>query len=162
MVIGPEMNSESVNTSNKIILDMMTGKFPGLMSLGWGFVDVRDVAMAHVLAMKKENAKGRYLCCNQSLEMKDVIALIQPKYPGYHYPKVNLSCGVGDALVKVTSYFQSAGLGSYLRTNIGKLIKFDSSKIKQDLGLSYIDVSQSIYDTVDSLIKMGHLPAKST
>jgi len=159
VVIGPEMNPESVNPSNKIIMDIMTGRFPGIINLGWGLVDVRDVALSHVLAIQKENAKGRYLCCNLSLMMKEVVPVLQAKYPGYHYPKVNLACGVGDTIVKVSSHFQGGGVGSYLRTNVGRLMHFDNTKIKQDLGMTYMDINQSIYDTIDTMIKNGHLAA---
>jgi dihydroflavonol-4-reductase len=49
----------------------MTGAFPGILRMGWGMVDVRDVALSHVLAMENENANGRYICCNKTLWMRE-------------------------------------------------------------------------------------------
>jgi len=42
VVLGPELNSFSVNASNAIIQSLLSGKYPGIMKLCWGFVDVRD------------------------------------------------------------------------------------------------------------------------
>jgi dihydroflavonol-4-reductase len=61
MVIGPELSNE-VNTSNQMFVDMANGTYPAIMALEWGFVDVRDVAEAHVRAMTEPGAQGRYLC----------------------------------------------------------------------------------------------------
>lgn len=50
-VIGPSL-VPALNTSNQILCDILTGTYPMIISLSWGFVDVRDVAHAHVLAME--------------------------------------------------------------------------------------------------------------
>lgn len=42
-VIGPSL-VPALNTSNQILCDILTGIYPMIMSLSWGFVDVRDVA----------------------------------------------------------------------------------------------------------------------
>lgn len=42
IVIGPSLSSE-VNQSNKIIAGIMSGEFPGIIHLGWAFVDVRGL-----------------------------------------------------------------------------------------------------------------------
>jgi len=137
---------------------MMSGKYPGVLSLGWGFVDVRDVAKAHILGLTNNSAKGRYLCCNKTMLMNDVVDLLREKYgKGYPLPTTKLNCAMGDTLVKLTSYFQDAGTASYLRTNVGKVPKFDNSKV-QKLGVEFIDLQKTIFDTVEDLITKGHLP----
>lgn len=60
MVAGPSLGP-SLNTTNRMIRDIMKGVFPGIMDINWGFVDVRDVAKAHILAMENDTASGRYL-----------------------------------------------------------------------------------------------------
>jgi len=157
LVTGPELNPDSINTTTQMFVNIFTGKFPGIFSLGWGFVDVRDVAKAHILAMKKEDAEGRYLLCNQTILMDDCIQRLHAKYPNYSLPTTHLNCSGGDFLVKFTSYFQEKGNGQYLRTNIGKVLKFDNSKSKT-LGLEYKDLNDTLFDTVDDLIQKGHIP----
>jgi len=138
---------------------MFTGKYPGIFSLGWGFVDVRDVAKAHILAMQNNNAEGRYLCCNETMLMETCVEKLRAKYPNYSLPTMKMNCGTGDALVKLTSWFQEKGTGQYLRTNIGRIPQFDNSKIK-DLGLQFMQMEQTLYDCVDDCIAKGHIPAK--
>ena len=58
MVAGPSLGP-SLNTTNRMIRDIMKGVFPGIMDINWGFVDVRDVAKAHILAMENDTASGR-------------------------------------------------------------------------------------------------------
>ncbi len=157
MVIGPSIGP-SLNNSNKIIIDMMTGGFPGIINLNWGFVDVRDVAAAHILAMENSTARGRYLCANESLTMKGVVESLNKKgYGQYKLPKMDLTSGFGNKLIYMFSYFQPKGTGSYLRSHIGRTIRFDHSKIKKELGIKFISFEKSINETIPDLIHWGHL-----
>ena len=49
MVAGPSL-STGISTSNQLFIDIANGQYPALMALNWGFVDVREVAEAHVRA----------------------------------------------------------------------------------------------------------------
>jgi len=111
VVIGPEMvvpaKEEELNTSNKIIADIFNGIFPGILSLAWGMVDVRDVARAHVLAMENPDAEGRYLCCACVWPMKDVVTHLAKKYNhDYSLPHTDLTCSAGNVLARIGSYFE--------------------------------------------------------
>jgi nucleoside-diphosphate-sugar epimerase len=157
MVIGPSLGS-SLNNSNKILIDMMTGRFPGIINLNWGFVDVRDVASAHILAIENSKARGRYLCANESLTMKGVVEFLHNgNYSHYKLPKLDLTSVFGNKLIYLFSYFQSKGSGSYLRSHIGRTIKFNHSKIKKELGIKFISFEKSILETIPDLIYWGHL-----
>jgi hypothetical protein len=39
---------------------------------GIGWIDVRDVASAHIAAMEIPEAKGRYIVCSESITFEDV------------------------------------------------------------------------------------------
>ena len=160
MVIGPSLGP-SLNSSNKIIIDMMTGGFPGIINLNWGFVDVRDVAASHIIAMENTAAQGRYLCSNDSLTMKGVVAsLFKEGYGQYKLPKMDLTSELGNKLIYLFSYFQPKGTGSYLRSHIGRTIRFDNSKIKKELGIKFISFEKSIQATIPDLIHWVHLEKK--
>ena len=75
MVVGPSLTS-ALNTSNQIFVDLLKGTYPGILSLTWGFVDVRDVADAHVRALGTPSAHGRYLCAGDTLSMRGLVALL--------------------------------------------------------------------------------------
>ena len=51
LVIGPSLSGD-LGVSNFAIEMVVTGKMPVAIPLQFGFVDVRDVATAHILAME--------------------------------------------------------------------------------------------------------------
>jgi dihydroflavonol-4-reductase len=92
------------------------------------------------------------------MDCKSVVALLKENYPEYSLPTTKLNCKIGDALVKASSYFQDAGTGSYLRTNIGRMALFDNKKIREGLGLEFKELHTTILDTAKDLIAKGHVP----
>jgi dihydroflavonol-4-reductase len=158
LVIGPSL-SASINPSNQVFVDLLKGTYPGIMNLAWGFVDVRDVALAHVLAMETEGASGRYICAAGTASMREVVALLGEKGwgKGRKLPTMGLDCAVGDFTVKLSSYLQPRGIGSYLRTHVGRVPRFDHGKIERELGLSFRPIPQSILDSLDDLQRWKHV-----
>ena len=59
-IFGPPLAKRGDSESVAIINDMLEGKaYPMAPHVGFGAVDVRDVAAAHCLAMVHPNAQGR-------------------------------------------------------------------------------------------------------
>lgn len=164
LVIGPSL-SPGINTSNQVFVDLLGGQYPGIMNLTWGFVDVRDAAEAHVLAMESKKAAGRYICAGETISMRDVVALLagdaQTNERKTKLPKVGLDCGAGDFAVKLASYGQPKGVGQYLRSHVGRVPRYDTSKIRTDLGIVFRPARTSILDTVHDLARAGHLAGSS-
>lgn len=157
VVLGPSL-SASLNTSNQILVDLVNGAYPGIMSIAWGVVDVRDVARAHLLAFETPTASGRYICANTTLTMRALVELLAARgIPEQRLPKMGLDCSVGDFAVKLGSYLQPRGVGSFLRTHLGRTPRFDHSKIEQQLGLSFTPLESTIRDTIDDLQRWGHV-----
>lgn len=158
MVLGPSI-SPALNTTNQLFRDILMGVYPGIMSLGWGFVDVRDVATAHVLAMENDAAQGRYLCAGEEMEMRELVALLREAGygPGFKLPRLDMACSIGDFAAKLMSYTQPKGTGSYLRTHLGKHMRYDNSKIQRELGLTFRPAKESVLDAVEDLFRHGHL-----
>jgi len=157
MVIGPEA-SGGVNTSNQMFVDMANGTYPAIMALEWGFVDVRDVATAHVRAIEAPGAQGRYLCAAETRTMADVVALlatagVSPR----KLPRMKLDGAVGTALMKLAARMQPVGVGSYLRTHLGRTPRFNNNKIRRELGVAFRDVDATIMETAHDLMKRGHI-----
>ncbi len=161
MVLGPSLGP-SLNTTNQVFRDLLTGVYPGIMSLAWGFVDVRDVARAHVLAMETAAARGRYLCAGDTVDMRTIVQLLRDNgYAGYKLPKLDIACSVGDFTARLMSYLQPKGVGSYLRTHLGKVMRFDNGKIRRELGLTFRPATQSILETCADLEKWGHIQPRA-
>lgn len=158
LVVGPSL-SAGVNTSNQLFADLLKGTYPGIMRLSWGFVDVRDVARAHVAAMETPGASGRYICAAETVGMRELVELLgRAGYSGYKLPKLGMDCAVGDYAVRLSSYLQPKGVGTYLRTHVGRVPRFDNSKIRRELGLAFRPVEQTIRETVADMIARGDIP----
>jgi len=156
LVIGPHLSGGLGESAEGTLANMMNGKMPGILKFYWSFVDVRDVAKAHILLMEREDAEGRHICTNPTISMLEVNELLQEHYPNYPLPKADLTCGAGVGLTKLGSFFEDKGTGQYIRTNVGKNPNIDTSKLK-NMGMTYIDPKQSILDTVEDMIKNGHV-----
>lgn len=82
MVVGPVLQS-SMNASTETIIEYLNGTtktFPNFV-LGW--VGVKDVATAHILAFEKPEAEGRYICNERVLHNGDLVALLKELFPQY-------------------------------------------------------------------------------
>ena len=97
------------------------------------------------------------------MSMRELVELLQREgYADHALPKLGLDCSAGDFAVRLSSYFQPRGLGSYLRTHVGRVPRFDTSKIRRELGIEFRPVHDSIRDTVADLARHGHLKRAAT
>jgi dihydroflavonol-4-reductase len=161
LIVGPSL-VPGLNTSNQIFVDLLKGTYPGIVGLTWGFVDVRDVAAAHVRAMDTAHASGRYICAGEAASMRTVVGLLRKHgwADGYKLPSIGLDNPAGDLIVRLGSYLQPSGVGSYLRTHVGRVPRYDTTKIRRELGMTFRPLGETIVETMSDLKRWGHLPAR--
>ncbi|TCD46971.1 SDR family oxidoreductase [Chlorobium sp. N1] len=158
LVTGPSLGP-SLNTSNAMLRDILSGVYPALMDMNWGFVDVRDTARAHILAMEIPEASGRYLCTAGEMTMKELVGLLRENgYGRYPLPRADLSGRAGTALMKLLSRTQPRHIGTFIRTHIGRTIRVGSEKITRELGMRFTPPEESILEALEDMIRQGHLP----
>ena len=99
LVIGPSLSGD-LGESNKAIEMVVTGRMPVSVPLQFGYVDVRDVATAHILAMKNPESNGkRFALSEKDLWYKDVAKLLRTN--GYKKaPKINIPVWITPVLAK--------------------------------------------------------------
>jgi dihydroflavonol-4-reductase len=158
IVMGPSL-SPGLNESNKIIVDLLAGLYPSYMNLEWGTVDVRDVALAHYRAAQKPQASGRYLCANECLPMRAFVELLREAgYDrGYRLPKFALP----DFAIRLGSWLQPKGAGDYLRSHIGRQLRYSNQKIKAELGMEFRPLKTTLRDTLEDLSRRSLLPTRA-
>lgn len=158
LVIGPSL-TKALNTSNKVVADLLNGVYPAIPSLTWGAVDVRDVAEAHIRAMETAGAGGRYICAADVVTLRRLVDILRSGgYAGYRLPRIGLDHPLGNVLSRLAAYGQSRGARQYLRTHIGRVPRFDSSKIKRELCMSFRPLETTILDAAADLVRWGHVP----
>jgi len=159
VIMGPAFDG-SLNESNKILVDLMTGGYPVVMGLEFAIVDVRDVARAHILAAETPEASGRFLVVEHVITMKNLCEFLIQNYPqeSSKVPTGNLDCGIGNVLMKGAAKFQESGVSDFLTTNLGKKIEIDNTKIKTTFKFEFTPLETTIKSTIASLKEKNHLP----
>lgn len=62
---------------------MFSGTTKEFVNATFGWVGVKDVAMAHILAFEKPEAEGRYICNERVLHQGDIVDLLKKLFPQY-------------------------------------------------------------------------------
>jgi dihydroflavonol-4-reductase len=157
-VVGPSWGPE-MNTSHRFFTGFTNGGVPAILALEWPLVDVRDVATAHILAMERPAASGRYIVAAGTRTMRQVIDLLRANGWGdrYRLPSLALDGEMGTAFSKLVAVFQSSGARDYLMNHLGGSMRFDNTKVRTDLGLEFRDIDQTILETMEDLERWGHL-----
>ena len=143
LVFGPVVNYlnslDSLNTSNQRIRNAITGQFkneiPETGTFLW--VDVRDVALAHVKAFEVPAAANkRFFLPAGEFSNREIAQIIAKRFPEYKNQLPGPDVKGGD--------YPKEGL-----------FKFDNSQARDILGIKFRDLESSIVDTVNSLKAVG-------
>jgi dihydroflavonol-4-reductase len=157
-VIGPLLGPEP-STSHGFLTGLTNGGVPAILDIEWPFVDVRDVARAHILAMENPDASGRYIVAAGIRTMRQVVDLLKANGWGdrYRLPSMSVDGGIGVPLSKLIARFQSSGTRDYLMNHLGGVMRFDNSKVRAELGLVFRDLDDTLLETMEDLERSGHL-----
>ena len=84
LVLGPLLRAERT-TSVEVIRVLLARQVPAVPRLGFAVVDVRDVAVAHRLAMEVPEAAGnRYIAAGEHMWMGEIARVLAAE--GYRVP----------------------------------------------------------------------------
>ncbi len=147
-VLGPSLTANSDSESLAFINDMLSGKYhTGAPDLTFGYVDVRDVATAHLLALEKEDAEGRHILAERTASVMDVAEILKKQF-GKKY-KLPMMKAPKWLLVLIAPMF---GLErGFIRRNVGYPIRLNTTKSKQALGLKYTPLEQTLKEMVEQM-----------
>jgi nucleoside-diphosphate-sugar epimerase len=142
LVLGPivhYLNSlDALNTSNQRVRDFMQGKAKESVPPSGVFIwiDVRDLAVAHVNAIEIPEAAGkRFLTTAGYFSNKEIIDVIRKHFP--------------DLADKLPAE------GSVENDRPADVYQYDNSRSREVLKLTYRSLEESIVDTVKSLKAAG-------
>jgi nucleoside-diphosphate-sugar epimerase len=151
-VMGPVLGKD-FSHSNQIIRLMLTGKMPFLLRMNFDFVDARDVADLHLLAMTSPQAAGeRFLATSgQNISYKDMAEILRRNF-GEAAKRVSAR-EVPDALVKALAIFKKD-----MRMPakfLGQNTACSNAKARNMLGWQPRPVEEAILATAKSMIELG-------
>lgn len=84
VVIGPPLQP-TINASSGLVLSLINGS-ETYMNASVGWVHVKDVAKAHILAFETPSANGRYLLTESVAHVSEVIEILHELYPALKLP----------------------------------------------------------------------------
>lgn len=118
-------------------------------------VDVRDVAYAHLQAIKVEEAKNkRFILSKESLWFKEFAEVLKQRYPNQKIKSAEL----GYCPVKVVSWFDKSV--KLILPMWNRVLRMDNSQSQEVLGVKYISSADAIIAMAESLFDAGMIPRK--
>ncbi|MEQ8412193.1 MAG: NAD-dependent epimerase/dehydratase family protein [Erythrobacter sp.] len=152
-VLGP-VYDDDLSTSIELVRKLLTGEIPALPDAGFGIVDVRDVALAHVRALDapaEAVRDGRFAVSDRFLWMRDIAAVLRERVP-------DLSAKVPtrrlpSTIVKLLAPFMADI--RQVKTELGRHRDVSGAHAREVLGIDYISAADSIEATARSLVEKG-------
>ncbi len=151
IAVGPALCSY-LTTSMAVSKTLFDREFPMLVHASFHFIDVRDVAQAHIRAMVVPEAAGRrFLVTGERLWLKDVADMYDKEFGKYGYsiptrvmPKL---------LMRVFALFKEDARMALKFW--GKVYDYDNTPLKDVLGVTPRDVRQGLMEIAYSMIDKG-------
>ncbi|MFT3838337.1 MAG: aldehyde reductase [Myxococcaceae bacterium] len=153
-VLGPLLGAD-LGPSLQLPLRMLKGEMPGCPKFSFPFVDVRDVAELHVLAMTRPEAKGQRFIASSgaSLSVLGLSKLMHERL-GALAAKAPLR-EIPSWLLRITALFNPQV--KMIVPQLGMHISATSEKAERLLGWKARPNGDSIVDTAESFVKFGLL-----
>jgi dihydroflavonol-4-reductase len=151
VVLGPVW-SRDYSASVVLVKKLLDGSLGATPDIGFGVVDVRDVADLHVRALKAPAMAGeRFIASGRFMKLREIADVLRAGL-GAQAHKVTTR-NVPDWLVRVASLFNPLARAAV--GELGSIRNQDASHAKAVLGWETRPVEQSILDTARSLIALG-------
>jgi len=138
LLFGPVLQLDSlssINTSNADMCDMVQGKMKTeIAARAFHWVDVRDVALMHVLAAELETAAGkRFIAAAGPYSNNEVAQIIKEKF-----------AELSDKLPEEIDV-----------SSAGAELTIDTTPAREILGIHFGTLDRAVMDTVKSLLAVG-------
>jgi dihydroflavonol-4-reductase len=151
VVLGPVW-SRDYSASVVVVRKLLDGSMGACPDIGFGIVDVRDVADLHVRALRAPNMAGeRFIASGPFLKLREIADILRARL-GAEAGKVTTR-NVPDWMVRIAALFNP--LAKAVVGELGSVRNQDASHAKAVLGWQPRPVEQSIVDTARCLIDLG-------
>ena len=150
--------------TGRIVMDFMNGKMPGFVDTTLNVVHIRDVAMAHVLAIKNGKPGERYIAGNKNLTFRDLLRLIAD-VAGMKAPNFAIPIIVAKAFAFFDELISCKIRHSDPKTPIESVSSamyraFDCTKAWTELKMPKTNIRIAIRDQIDWFYENGYTKRK--
>ncbi|KAH9128847.1 hypothetical protein AeMF1_001033 [Aphanomyces euteiches] len=159
-LMGPSICSPStIPPGNQVLYDLITGQYTALVDLNWAVTDVRDCAVAHVLALEHPAARGRYICVNRTVWLREVVEILRTN--GYSGRALPFQVGLPNWVARFSSFsIQLGQVGASLYADTADCTKpspYLSDRIVDVFGLTFRDAKDTLVESAGDLLKWKYI-----
>ena len=158
--VGP--GDEKPTFTGKLILDYLQRKLPGYFDTRHNYVDVRDVAEGHLLALEKGAVGERYLLCgDDNLLLSEFFDLLRD-LTGVEPPRLKLPLWMVFPLAYANHVlWKISGIDPIIRISTAKRAWYDlyysNRKAKEQLGYETHSLRDALRDEIEWFLENGRL-----
>lgn len=150
IVFGPVFQKRHTQGS-MAYLKHFTGRLPFVLHTYLNFVDVRDVASAHVAAIGAGEDGGRYILHKEGVWMRDVGRILRQFMPGKKWAMFRLP----SPLATIMAVFHPKLTVRQVRSSLGRHVGYDVGAMEGELGIRLHSTEQTLVDSVESLLELS-------
>ena len=151
--------------TGRIVVDFLNGRLPAYVDTGLNLVDVRDVALGHLLAADRGRPGESYILGGVNLTLQQVLELLG-RLTGRRPPRLKLPHWVPLAIAHLEAPF-ARWLGRDPRVPLDgvrmskSMMFFDASKAVRELGFPQSPIEPAIERAVSWFIEHDYAPAQA-
>lgn len=150
IVFGPVFQKRHTHGS-MAYLKHFTGRLPFVLHTHLNFVDVRDVAKAHVAAIEGGEDGGRYILHKEGMWMRDIGRSLRQFSPGKKWATFCLP----SPMAAVMAVFHPKLTVRQVRSSLGKQVGYDIGPMEEELGIILHSTEKTLADSVESLLALS-------
>jgi dihydroflavonol-4-reductase len=164
MIIGPGLKYHDSSSSFSTVKSLGSGDasmVTGIPAMGFGWVDVRDVADAHVAGAFLPDAQGRHILCGHAASLVEIGKALYPKY-GSEYPIAHTKSWIPKSMFWILAKLGVGRLNpKFMWEMLNCSLRFDNSKSKEELGMEYRPLEATVMEMYQQMIDSGAVQKKS-
>lgn len=144
-----------------IILRFLRRQMPAYVDTGLNFIDVRDVARGHLLALEKGKTGDRYILGHQNLSLKQLLEILSD-ITGLKAPQISVPAFLPLSVAWIEEKIL-APIGKTPTVPIDGVrmaqqpMYYDASKAVRELGLPQSPLNVALKDAVDWFVSNGYV-----
>jgi dihydroflavonol-4-reductase len=152
--------------TGQIVVDFLRRRMPAYVDTGLNLVDVRDVALGHVLAAERGRPGQRYILGNQNFTLRELFLILE-RITGLGAPTVKLPSWLPVAIAHL-EHAVARWARRHPRVPLEaarmarKKMFFDGSKAVRELGVPQSPVEEALGRAVAWFLERGYAPRPAT
>jgi dihydroflavonol-4-reductase len=149
--VGPGDTSRTPPT--RLILDFLNGRIPAYMDCTLNVVDVRDVAVGHILAWRQGVRGRRYILGHENMSVRRLLEVVG-EISGRRPPRLCVPYALGLAFAHLSEFMADHVTGREPAATVTgvkltrRMTHLDCSRARRELGFAPGDVRQALADAV--------------